>query len=135
MEGPLAFPVPVDRPGDALGTDRVLFVGDAAGLVNPVTGEGISSAILSGRIAAESVSESLGSGGGAASRYARRILSEVVPMTDGSKRKGNIAYSLGPAFLRFAARTPLVRAAIAPAWRAATRSSEGLSLEMILGSG
>jgi len=127
-EGPFAFPIPVGRPADALGTDRVLFAGDAAGLVNPVTGEGISSAILSGRLAAAAISESLDTGRAASASYARRIEAEVVPMTDGSKRKGDFVYGLGPGFLKFVARTPGLKAVIARAWRAAMRDSEGLSL-------
>ena len=35
--------------------DRVLLVGDAAGLVNPLQGEGIAQAMDSGRAAAESI--------------------------------------------------------------------------------
>ena len=45
---------------------RVLLVGDAAGLVNPLQGEGIAQAMTSGRAAAESV---LGSPGRAAEEY------------------------------------------------------------------
>ncbi|MCK4410545.1 MAG: NAD(P)/FAD-dependent oxidoreductase [Candidatus Eisenbacteria sp.] len=127
-EGPFAFPIPVGRPADALGTDRVLFAGDAAGLVNPVTGEGISSAILSGRLAAEAVSESLDTGRAVSASYARRIEAEVVPMTDGSRKKGDFVYGLGPGFLRLVARTPGLKAVIAPAWRAAMRDSEGFSM-------
>ena len=127
-EGPFAFPVPVGRPADALGTERVLFAGDAAGLVNPVTGEGISSAILSGRLAAAAISESLDTGRAASASYARRIEAEVVPMTDGSKRKGDFVYGLGPGFLKLVARTPGLKAVIARAWRAAMRDGEGLSL-------
>jgi geranylgeranyl reductase family protein len=50
---------------------RVLLVGDAAGLVNPLQGEGISQAMGSGRAAAEAV---LAGPTGAADRY-RRYLS------------------------------------------------------------
>ena len=127
-EGPFAFPIPVGRPADALGTERVLFAGDAAGLVNPVTGEGISAAILSGRLAAEAVSESLDTGRAVSALYARRVKAEVIPMTDGSRKKGDRVYSLGPGFLKLVARTPVVKGMIAHAWRAATRGSEGLSL-------
>ena len=130
-EGPFAFPIPVGRPVDALGTDRVLFAGDAAGLVNPVTGEGISSAVLSGRLAAEAVSESLDTGRAASVLYARRVQEEVVPMTDGSRKKGDFVYSLGPGFLNLAARTPVLRAIIAPAWRAATRDNDAFSLMLV----
>jgi geranylgeranyl reductase family protein len=130
-QGPFAFPVPVGRPSDALGTDRVLFAGDAAGLVNPVTGEGISAAILSGRLAAEAVSGSLDTGRSVSASYARRIYAEVVPMTDGSRKKGDFVYGLGPGFLRFVARTPGMKAVIAPAWRAAMRDSKGFSLTVV----
>jgi len=127
-EGPFAFPIPVGRPADALGTERVLFAGDAAGLVNPVTGEGISSAILSGRLAAEAVSESLEKGQAVSALYERRIQAEVVPMTDGSRKKGDFVYGLGPGFLKFVARVPILKATIAPLWQSATRGSEEFSL-------
>jgi geranylgeranyl reductase family protein len=129
-EGPFAFPIPVGRPRDALGTDRVLFAGDAAGLTNPITGEGISSAILSGRIAAEAVA---GSDGGEAppSTYARRVRDEVVPLTDGSKFAGEFVYRLGPGVIDFVARTPVLRSLIGPFWRAASRRRPELSFEIV----
>ena len=130
-EGPFAFPIPVGRPADALGTDRVLFAGDAAGLVNPVTGEGISAAILSGRLAAEAVSESLDTGQAVSASYTRRIQAEVVPMTDGSRKKGDFVYGLGPGFLKLVARTPGLKAVVAPAWRAAMRDNGGFSLTVV----
>ncbi len=130
-EGPFAFPIPIRRPADALGTDRVLFTGDAAGLANPATGEGISSAILSGRLAAESIAGSADAGGAASAEYARRIEAEVVPMIYGSRRKGDLFYGLGPGFLTFAARAPVLRALIAPVCRAATRGNEALVLTVV----
>jgi len=39
--------------------DRILFAGEAAGLVNPLTGEGIDYALESGRIAAEDLAAAL----------------------------------------------------------------------------
>jgi geranylgeranyl reductase family protein len=47
-------PIPV-RPRRPPARGRVLLVGDAGGLVDPLTGEGISLAIRSGRLAAESL--------------------------------------------------------------------------------
>ena len=47
-------PIPV-RPRRDPARGRVLLAGDAAGLADPLTGEGISLAILSGRLAAESL--------------------------------------------------------------------------------
>jgi flavin-dependent dehydrogenase len=59
--------------GTTAGRGGVLLVGDAAGLVNPLQGEGISQAMGSGRAAAEAV---LAGPGGAAVRY-RRFLASV----------------------------------------------------------
>jgi flavin-dependent dehydrogenase len=53
--------------------DRTLLVGDAAGLVNPLQGEGIAPAMTSGRAAAEAI---LADPGCAAGRY-RRFLAET----------------------------------------------------------
>lgn len=42
--------------------DRVLLIGDAAGAVDPITGEGMSLALLSARAAADAIEESIGAG-------------------------------------------------------------------------
>lgn len=55
---------------------RVLLVGDAAGLVNPMQGEGISQAMRSGRFAGEAV---LSGPGGAAERYRASLSAEHLP--------------------------------------------------------
>jgi geranylgeranyl reductase family protein len=51
-------PLPIYRRGlipERIGTRRTLLAGDAAGLVDPFTGEGIRFAIQSGRLAAEAI--------------------------------------------------------------------------------
>jgi geranylgeranyl reductase family protein len=55
---------------------RVLLVGDAAGLVNPLQGEGIAQAMTSGRAAAEAV---VGSPGRAAARYRDHLARAHLP--------------------------------------------------------
>jgi geranylgeranyl reductase family protein len=55
---------------------RVLLAGDAAGLVNPLQGEGISQAMGSGRSAAESV---LGGPGHVAEHYRARLVADHLP--------------------------------------------------------
>ncbi len=55
---------------------RVLLVGDAAGLVNPLQGEGISQAMTSGRLAAESI---LAEPGAAAQLYRAALGSAHLP--------------------------------------------------------
>jgi flavin-dependent dehydrogenase len=48
---------------DHLGTNRVMLIGDAAGMVSPVTGGGIHTALNFGRRAAQLVSDFLGDRG------------------------------------------------------------------------
>lgn len=45
--------LPLSSGGTRLGRGRVLLAGDAASLINPITGEGIYYALLSGRLAAQ----------------------------------------------------------------------------------
>jgi geranylgeranyl reductase family protein len=55
---------------------RVLLVGDAAGLINPLQGEGIAQAMRSGRLAAQTL---LTGAGRAAERYGAAIAAEHFP--------------------------------------------------------
>ncbi|MBN9886881.1 geranylgeranyl reductase family protein [Salipiger abyssi] len=57
------------------GRGAILLAGDAAGLVDPITGEGIGHAILSGHYAAKAVAEALADGApeSALSRYRRAL--------------------------------------------------------------
>ena len=48
-------PLPIYNGREPIGTARSLLAGDAAGLVDPFTGEGIRFAIKSGRLAAEAI--------------------------------------------------------------------------------
>lgn len=64
-------PIPIYVRHEPIATARALLVGDAAGLADPFTGEGIRLAIKSGRIAAESIIA------GRPERYAARIQSEI----------------------------------------------------------
>ena len=63
-EGELAgkivgWPLTTYDPGLAITGERMLLVGDAAGLINPLNGEGIQYALLSARWAAEVLEEAL----------------------------------------------------------------------------
>src|SRR5438270_7886164 len=50
-----AWPIPADLARAPLTSGRVLFAGDAAGATDPMTGEGIGQALLTGVLAAEAV--------------------------------------------------------------------------------
>lgn len=55
-----------------------LLIGDAAGLVNPFTGEGLSHAIHSGLLAASAIATNRADGAAAADAYRRRLASAFV---------------------------------------------------------
>jgi geranylgeranyl reductase family protein len=67
-----AWPVPTRLDPLALTRDRVLFVGDAAGVVDPMTGEGIAQALETGMLAAEAIRD-----GGTTDVVARRYRDSV----------------------------------------------------------
>jgi geranylgeranyl reductase family protein len=67
-----AWPIPTRYDPDRLVNGRVLFVGDAAGVVDPMTGEGIAQAIETGLLAARSIAAG-GSPDVVASRYVRTV--------------------------------------------------------------
>ncbi|MDQ1567258.1 MAG: menaquinone-9 beta-reductase [Actinomycetota bacterium] len=50
-----AWPIPADLARAPLSSGRILFAGDAAGATDPMTGEGIGQALLTGILAAEAV--------------------------------------------------------------------------------
>jgi flavin-dependent dehydrogenase len=129
LEGPFAFPIPVRTGREALGAGAVLLAGDAAGLADPVSGEGISTAISSGRAAAEAVAASIETGEDALSIYCGRVRTEVAPLLESMRRKGNIVYALGPGVLRTIGAVPPLRAVASRLFRSAAGVRDG-SLSM-----
>jgi flavin-dependent dehydrogenase len=57
---------------------NILLAGDAASLIDPVTGEGIRYALLSGKEAALAISESFMTGGYAASVYTKVLKKHII---------------------------------------------------------
>ena len=108
-EGPFAAPIPgrVGTPTE-LAPGRVMVAGDAAGLVDPITGEGISYALASGRIAAEAAADALREGRDAGSAYVRRVRGEVIPLLQETRSLGALVYLLGPRGLRGASQVPFL---------------------------
>jgi geranylgeranyl reductase family protein len=65
--------IPVRPRHGVLARDRVLLVGDAAGLADPITAEGITHALLSGKLAARALIEGELSAASVANRYCRLL--------------------------------------------------------------
>jgi hypothetical protein len=51
----VGWPLITYNPGREIVADRVVLIGDAAGLINPLNGEGVQYALLSGRWASETI--------------------------------------------------------------------------------
>lgn len=73
------YRIPISRGYGRYHAAHALLVGDAAGIVDPFTGEGIYYAIRSGQIAAEEIARAYGQGDGHGdvSTYTARINSEI----------------------------------------------------------
>jgi flavin-dependent dehydrogenase len=67
-----SWPIPCDYSRRRLATGRVLFVGDSAAVVDPMTGEGIAQALETGILAAEAIAR-----GGGMHTIAERYRSTV----------------------------------------------------------
>lgn len=74
------WPLTTYDPASPITAERVLLAGDAAGLINPLNGEGIQYALLSGRWAAETALEAAAAGDFSQARlraYAARVDREL----------------------------------------------------------
>ncbi len=72
-----SWPIPARIDEATLSIGRVLFVGDAAAATDPMTGEGIGQALLTGRRAAEAIIAG-GTAAEVADRYRAEVRSELV---------------------------------------------------------
>jgi geranylgeranyl reductase family protein len=73
-----AWPIPADIDGAALTHGRVLFAGDAAAVTDPMTGEGIGQALLTGRLAATTIARG-GDPAVVAARYRAAVARDLAP--------------------------------------------------------
>jgi geranylgeranyl reductase family protein len=87
-------PVPVyTSKSHTVARGRVLLVGDAAGLVDPLLGEGIYYALYSGRIAGEIISQNRDSTHNIAELYQHRIDEEIGKELAIAEKLANLIYS------------------------------------------
>jgi flavin-dependent dehydrogenase len=71
------IPMAVGNPTACQG--RVALVGDAAGLADPLTGEGIYHAVLSGQLAARAIETSLAQNRGDLDAYQQSVEDQIMP--------------------------------------------------------
>lgn len=111
------YRLPLRRTSDPLHSGRILLVGDAAGLVDPLSGDGIYEALVSARLASEKVlaflrgeTESLG-------EYATQLNAKLAPQASASWR-AKMALDRFPRLVYGFARLP-------PVWRFADQLLRG----------
>jgi geranylgeranyl reductase family protein len=97
-----AWPIPADLARAPLSTGRVLFTGDAAGATDPMTGEGIAQALLTGILAAEAIAGSDSEPAAVGRRYAAAVRHHLAPDVRFAAALGRILES--PAGARAAVR-------------------------------
>ena len=77
LEGLLGYRLPMRRPGECPQKGRVMLAGDAAGLVDPLSGDGIYEALVSARVAAETALELLEGRAESVDAYGPRLDAEL----------------------------------------------------------
>ena len=101
------YRLPVRQRNTPLAVDNVVLVGDAAGLLDPLMGEGIYAAIWSGRTAARHLAEFVDGSAGDLSGYQRDIDTELMPDLHVCRRLHDVlhtAIALSPKFFLWAER-------------------------------
>jgi geranylgeranyl reductase family protein len=107
LRGLKGHPLPVRKPGSPITGDKTILVGDAAGLLDPFTGEGIYAAILSGTLAAQRVADFVRGDSTAIERYREDIERELAPDLRVSRKLADL-YHLWPWFWTQGLRLPMV---------------------------
>jgi flavin-dependent dehydrogenase len=79
-------------PRNSLAKERILFVGDAAGFADPITGEGISFAIHSGKLAAESIIKGKFAPESVCKEYNFQVSNQILPELKAGKFLASFIY-------------------------------------------
>jgi geranylgeranyl reductase family protein len=77
LEGVRGYRLPLRSPSSTLARGRAAVIGDAAGLVDPVSGDGIFEAFLSGKLAAEAVTDLLEGRADGLEPYGERLTKQL----------------------------------------------------------
>jgi geranylgeranyl reductase family protein len=100
------FRLPMRAGGTTLASGNVLAVGDAAGLLDPITGEGIYAAIWSGRAAAYHLAAYLSGDAGDLRGYEQEVRANLFPQLDVAERWHDVSQLSQATFARLIERSP-----------------------------
>jgi geranylgeranyl reductase family protein len=118
IEGTRGYRLPMRKAGSSPATGRTLLIGDAAGLVDPLSGDGMFEAFVSARLAAEAVLA------GELEGYAPALARALGPHAAASWG-AKVALERFPRLVFGIARVPLTWRAIEAQLRAPRGNSEG----------
>lgn len=90
------YPLPVYQGRQKIASPRVCLVGDAASLVDPISGEGIRFALHSGRLAAETIKEIISTGKGSCCNYQHAVNRHIRPELESRLRFVNMVFLEAP---------------------------------------
>jgi geranylgeranyl reductase family protein len=76
--------LPLRRPGTRIAGERVLLVGDAAGLIDPVSGDGMYECFVSSRLAANAILDLLGGRARSLEPYETAVDEALMPLHNAS---------------------------------------------------
>ena len=107
LEGVRGHRLPLRRDGFVPARGRALLVGDAAGLVDPLTGDGMYEAFVSARLAAEASLDVLAGRAETVEPYADRLTEALGPLA-GASWGAKVALDRYPRVVFELARAPLV---------------------------
>jgi flavin-dependent dehydrogenase len=99
--------LPLRRPGFVPARGRALLVGDAAGLVDPLTGDGMYEAFVSARLAAEATLDVIAGRAQTVEPYTERLARALGPLA-GASWGAKVALDRFPRTVFALARLPLV---------------------------
>ena len=115
--GVRAYHLPVRQPGSPLVDGNVVLVGDAAGLLDPLTGEGIFAAMWSGRTASREITAYLGEQAPDLDGYRRETERGLLPELRVSRQLHDIFHLWPGLFMGIDRRTSILWTAMAPLMR------------------
>ncbi len=105
LEGLRGHHLPVRVPGSTIARGPVALVGDAAGLVDPLSGEGIHMAFLSGRLASEAVLRFLAGEAEDLSAYQRAVDRRLQPELTASRKLQELFHFAPPPYVALVRRS------------------------------
>jgi flavin-dependent dehydrogenase len=108
LEGLRGYQLPLRRRGAPMARGRVALVGDAAGLVDPLSGEGIYAAIASGKSAAGHALAAIEGRAPDLRTYQREMLRTLVPELIASSRLQDIFHFMPPLYVAVLRRSDLL---------------------------